>query len=160
MSSKVLVALRVAAPPERAFAVFTEDIGLWWRDNPLFRFTPRSPGVLSFEAGEGGRLVEILPGGRVFEIGRITCWAPPARLSFGWRQASFHPEQQTQVDVRFEPLGEETRITVEHHGWESVPQAHVARHHLPDLVFMRRHGEWWQALLVAYKARLSQAKGP
>ena len=80
---------------------------------------------------------------------------PPGRLAFTWRQASFAPSQQTRVEVRFERLGEETRVTVEHHGWESVPLEHVARHGFPDAVFMRRHGEWWQALLAGYRRRLS-----
>ena len=36
----------------------------------------------------------------------------------------------THVEVRFEAVGEETRVTVEHAGWDSVPAAHVARHGL------------------------------
>ena len=55
MSSKILVALRIAAPPEVVFDAFTDDIALWWRPNSLFAFTPRSPGVMAFE---DGRLVE------------------------------------------------------------------------------------------------------
>ena len=149
MSSRVLVALRVAASPERAFEAFTGEIGQWWRPNPLFAFTPRDPGMLSFEPGEGGRLIQTLPGGRIFEIGRVRVWRPPERLVFGWRQATFAPDQETEVEVRFEPVGSETRVTVEHRGWDSVPAAHVARHGFPDPVFLRRHGEWWQALLDA-----------
>src|SRR3546814_8056322 len=33
----VIVALRVAATPEAAFAVFTRDIGTWWRDRKSTR---------------------------------------------------------------------------------------------------------------------------
>lgn len=158
MSSKVLVALRIKASPSRVFEVFTADIGAWWRPNPLFSFTPRSPGVLAFE-GDGAerRLVERLPGGKLFEIGSVRVWAPGERLVFGWRQASFAPGMDTEVEVRFETVGpEETRVTVEHRGWDSVPIEHVARHHFPDGVFLRRHGEWWQALLAglaAFEAR-------
>jgi uncharacterized protein YndB with AHSA1/START domain len=153
VSSRVLVALRVKASPARAFEVFTREIGLWWKPNGLFAFTPREPGALAFESGEGGRLIETLPDGKVFEIGRIRAWEPPSRLVFGWRQASFTPEQDTEVEVRFEPVGEETRVTVEHRGWDSVPQAHVARHSFPDVIFLRRHGEWWQTLLASMKER-------
>ncbi|HEY5412547.1 MAG TPA: ATPase, partial [Caulobacteraceae bacterium] len=70
MSSRVVVALRVKTTPERAFEAFTQEIALWWRPNPLFQFTPRSPGVLAFEPGVGGRFTETLPNGKVFEIGR------------------------------------------------------------------------------------------
>jgi uncharacterized protein YndB with AHSA1/START domain len=154
VSSRVVVALRVAATPERAFQAFTAEIAAWWRPNQLFLFTPRAAGTLAFEPGEGGRFTETAADGEVFEIGRITAWQPGARLAFTWRQASFAPEQVTRVEVRFEPVGDETRVTVEHRGWETVPQDHVARHAFPDAVFLRRHGEWWQALLASLRSRL------
>jgi len=154
--SRVLVALRVAASPERAFEAFTRDIGAWWRPNGLFAFTPRDPGVIAFEPGPGGRLIETLAAGKVFEIGRIRAWEPPRRLVFDWRQASFAAGQNTEVEVRFEPLGEETRVTVEHTGWDSVPAAHAARHGFPDRIFLVRHGEWWRALLASYKSAVER----
>jgi uncharacterized protein YndB with AHSA1/START domain len=159
MSSRVLVSLRVKAAPERAFTAFVDEIGAWWRPNPLFAFTPRDPGVIAFEPGEGGRLTETLASGKVFEIGRIRAWEPPSRLVFGWRQAAFAPGQDTEVEVRFEPVGEETRVTVEHKGWDSVPATHVARHGFPNAVFLTRHAEWWQALLASYKVSLGARKG-
>ncbi len=154
MSSRVLVALRVAAAPRRAFDAFTQDIGRWWRPNALFQFTPRGPGVLSFEPGEGGRLIETLASGKVYEIGKISVWAPPSRLVFAWRQAAFAPGQETTVEVRFEAVDDETRVTVEHTGWDSVPASHVARHGFANDVFLKRHAEWWQTLLSSYKAGL------
>lgn len=154
MSSRIIVSLRVPATPARAFEVFTREIGLWWRPNAMFQFTPRSPGVLAFEGGEGGRFVETLLNGKVFEIGRIKVWSPGERLVFGWREASFGPGQDTEVEVRFEPVGGETRVTIEHRGWDTVPIEHVARHRWPDAVFLTRFGEWWRTLLWSYKARL------
>ena len=153
MTSRIVVALRVAATPERAFDVFTREIGAWWRPNALFRFTGQEAGRLAFEPGDGGRLIETGADGTIFEIGRITAWQPGARLAFTWRQASFTAGQVTDVEVRFEPVGDETRITVEHRGWETVPQDHVARHGFPDALFLRRHGEWWQALLASLRSR-------
>ena len=159
MSSKVIAALKVKATPEHTFEVFTRDIGLWWRPNALFSFTPRDPGVLAFEPpgpdGQGGRLIETRAGGKVFEIGPVRVWEPGERLVFGWRQATFAPDQATEVEVRFEAVGEETRITVEHSGWDSVPAEHVARHGFPNLLFLRRHGEWWRALLSSMQTRMS-----
>lgn len=154
MSSKVLVALRIKAAPLRVFEVFTADIGAWWKPNALFSFTPRSPGVLAFEGpseggGEGARLVERLPSGQVFEIGPVRVWAPGERLVFGWRHASFAPGMDTEVEVRFERVGDETRVTVEHRGWDTVPIEHLARHRFPDAVFLQRHAEWWRALLTS-----------
>lgn len=158
MASRVVVAVRVKATPERAFEAFTAEIGAWWRPNGLFAFTPREPGVLSFEdLGEAGRrLIETRAGGKVFEIGRVTVWEPGARLVVGWRQATFAPDMATEVEVTFEAVGDgETRVTVIHAGWDSVPQAHVARHGFPLAVFQMRHAEWWQALLKRLERHLA-----
>jgi len=160
VTSRVVVSLRVAASPQHAFDVFTSEIGAWWRPNMLFRFTPRSPGQLAFEPGPGGRFTETLANGKVFEIGRITAWEPGSRLAFTWRQATFEPGQITHVEVRFEAVGTQTRVTVEHRGWDSVPQEHVARHGFPDRFFLLRHGEWWQQLLRSYGGTvLARSKG-
>ena len=145
--SRLVVALRVPATPARAFAAFTDEIGRWWRPNGLFRFTDRPGGRLAFEPGPEGRLIETADDGTVFEIGRIEVWEPPQRLAFTWRQATFSPRQATRVEVRFEPVGEETRVCVEHSGWDGVPAQQAARHGLPLAVFQRRHAEWWQELL-------------
>ena len=150
MTSKVYVALRVKAPPERAFSAFVGEIGAWWRPNGLFQTTPRAPGVLAFEAEEGGRLTETLESGKVFEIGRILVWEPPARLVFSWRQANFPPDLHTQVEVRFEAVGGETRVSVEHRGFDQVPEG-AARHGFPDEVLLMRLAEWWRALLTSYR---------
>ena len=157
MTSSVVVALRVKAPPDRAFEVFTKEIALWWRPNVLFLTTPRKPGVLSFEGGQGGRLVETLDGGKVFEIGRITAWAPPHRLAFHWRQAMFPLDLVTEVEVTFEAIGDETRVSVDHRGFDRVPQGSAGRHGMPDAVLLKHLGEWWRVLLRSYQAALSSS---
>jgi activator of HSP90 ATPase len=161
VTSRIVVALRVKASAEQAFDVFTREIDAWWRPNATFQFTPRSPGVLAFEApsadGQGGRFTETLKNGKVFEIGKVTVWERGARLVFGWRQATFAPGQDTEVEVRFEAVGDETRVTVEHRGWDSVPATHVAKHSFPEALFLRRHGEWWQDLLEALRASVQAA---
>lgn len=159
MSSRILVSLRVPGPPERAFRIFTEEVGLWWRDNDLFRFTPRSPGVVAFDPplnGEPGRFVERLPNGKTFVVGEVSVWEAGRRLVFGWRQASFASGQHTELEISFEEVGDETRVTVQHSGWDSVPQSHVAKHGFPALLFDQRHGEWWRTLLSSLKAQLDE----
>ena len=152
----MLVALRVAASPERTFDVFTENIGEWWLPNGLFQFTTRGPGRLAFEPGPSGRLIETLSDGEEFEIGRISVWERPSRLAFHWRQASFEPHQTTEVHVHFEPVGGETRVTVEHFGWDTVPREHVARHGFPLEATQQRLAEWWQTVLGSYRHRLTE----
>ena len=152
MTSKVYVALRVKATPDRAFAAFVEEIGAWWRPSPLFQTTPR-PGRLSFEPGEHGRLIETRDGGRVFEIGRIRVWEPPHRLVFSWRQANFPIDLHTEVEVGFEAVGEETRVSVEHRGFDQAPQG-AARHGFPDEVLLLRLAEFWRMQIAAVGERL------
>jgi uncharacterized protein YndB with AHSA1/START domain len=150
MTSKVYVALRVKASPERAFAAFVDEIGAWWRPNMLFQTTPRAPGRMAFEAGEGGRLTETLANGKVFEIGCVTAWEPPERLVFSYRQANFPPGLTTEVEVRFEGVDEETRVSIEHRGFDKVP-AGAARHGFSDQVLLTRLAEWWRAHLASLR---------
>ena len=152
MTAKVYVALRVKATPERAFAVFTNEIGAWWRPSGLFQTTPRAPGRLAFEEG---RLIETLANGKVFEIGKVLAWAPPDRLVFSWHQAAFPPGLHTEVEVRFEAVGEETRVSVEHRGFDRVPAESAARHGFPDQALLARLGEFWQSQVRAVEARLT-----
>jgi uncharacterized protein YndB with AHSA1/START domain len=153
VTSKVFIALRVKATPARAFEAFTAEIGLWWRPNRLFQTTPRDPGLLAFEPGEGGRLTETLKNGKVFEIGRIRVWNPPERLVFSYRQANFPPDLHTEVEVRFEGVGEETRVSVEHRGFDQMPADSVARHRFPDQALLMRLAEWWRAHLASMAER-------
>lgn len=152
--SRVLVALRVAAPPERTFAAFTGEIGEWWRPNPLFRFTDRRSTRLAFEPDPPERLVEIGADGERFVIGPVLEWDPPRRLAFGWRQAGFADGQSTEVSVRFDPVDTGTRVTVEHFGWDTVPPEHAARHGFPLGAFQQRLAEWWQELLRSLVAQV------
>ena len=155
MTSRVLVALRVPADPARTFDAFTREIALWWQPSPLFQVTPHGDGELGFEPGVGGRLVTRLADGATFEIGRVSVWEPGRRLVFAWRQASFSPEQSTEVEVLFEAVGDETRVSIEHRAWDTIPQHHAARHGFPEPVTLQRVADWWRPSLGALRARLA-----
>jgi uncharacterized protein YndB with AHSA1/START domain len=155
MTSRVLVALRIAAPPGRVFDAFTAEIGQWWRPNALFPSSDRQPGRLAMQPGVGGRVTETLDDGQVVEIGRILIWEPPRRLVFTWRPTSFGPDQETEVRVGFEPVNEGSRVVVEHLGWDSIPPEHAARHGFPLFAFQQRLAEWWRDLLASLADRSS-----
>jgi len=57
--------------------------------------------------------------------------------------------QSTYLDVRFEAIGNETRVTVEHRGWDKIPQGHVARHGVELVLFQRRQVDHWRMLLAS-----------
>ncbi len=160
MTSKVFLAIRVPSDPARAFDAFTGEIAAWWRPDDLFRITSRGDGRLAFEPGAGGRLYTTFEDGEEFEIGRISVWEPGSRLVFAWRQASFAPEQSTEVEVRFEPVGDETRVSIEHRAWDTIPQRHAARHGFPEQATLARAADWWRVSLAAFRLRLAARSGP
>jgi uncharacterized protein YndB with AHSA1/START domain len=151
MTSKVFLALRVPADPMRAFEVFTQEIALWWQPSGLFQVSAAGDGRLAFEPGVGGRLVTSFSDGSTFEIGRISVWEPGKRLVFAWRQASFSPEQATEVEVGFEAVGDETRVSIEHRAWDTIPRRHVARHGFPEEATLQRCSDWWRSSLYALR---------
>lgn len=148
--SRVLVAVRVDVSADRAFEAFTAQIAAWWRPNMLFQFTPNRVGTLAFDGGPGGRLVERYDDGTQFVIGDVRVWDPPAKLIVGWRQDGFPPDVDTELHVSFEQLdgpSVQTRVTVEHYGWDRLPAENVVRHGFPLEVFSLRFAQWWQRQL-------------
>ena len=51
-------------------------------------------------------------------------------------------------------MGKDTRVTLTHRGWDTIPQEHVARHGFPLSATQMRLAEYWRAQLVS----LSQAR--
>ncbi len=152
-ASRVLVALRVPVPAARAFSAFTDQIGDWWKPNGLFQLGDGRDGTLAFEPGPEGRLVETYADGTSFVVGHILAWEPPRRLVLSWRQASFAPDQETELHVRFDDVDDpaagavQTRVVVEHFGWDRIPREHAARHGMPLATFQIRFAQWWETLL-------------
>jgi uncharacterized protein YndB with AHSA1/START domain len=158
----VTVTTRVALDPATAFAVFTEEVDAWWRHGPRFRPGHGRKGVMRFEPGVGGRLLEIYDESRddAFELGRVTVWEPGALLVFDFRARNFAPGQITQVEIRFEPEAGGTRITLEHRGWAGIPADHPARHGLEGAAFTAMMGLFWADLLVAARAYAEKSHPP
>jgi len=117
----VTAAVEVAVDPATAFQVFTEEIGRWWRPGPINWNDSRAAVGMRIEPGVGGRWIEVYDEatGEGFECGRITVWEPGRRLVFLYRDAGRQIDD-TEVEVRFQPIEGGTRVTLEHRGWEKV----------------------------------------
>ena len=154
----VTVTAIVEVDPETAFRIFTEEVDLWWKRGPRFRFRPGQDGTLRFEPGEGGRFVEIYDevSGDAYEIGRILSWEPGKRLLFECKARKFERHQVTVVEVQFESTDGGTRVTVNHRGWDAIPADHPARRGMVGEAFEGMMGLWWADQLVMLKSR---AKG-
>lgn len=131
----------VAARPERAFEVFTDQIGTWW---PLA--THSVFGVAGHVAFEGGRLLERL-GDEVSEWGEVLDWDPPSLLRLTWRPGN-PVEQATEVTVRFHAEGDGTRVELVHTGWER---------HAHGVAAAENYGEGWPLVLGAFAHELTAA---
>lgn len=150
---RVCVSVTVDADPATAFTIFTEETDLWWRRGPRYRIAGRNPGVLKFEPGAGGRLIECFDS-QEFTTGTITCWEPPNLLEFEWRAVNFAPGESTQVQIRFEAVPTGTRVTILHTGWASLRPDHPVRHGQPVPAFIRTMGMWWGDLLTSFRERV------
>ncbi len=151
---RVCVTTVVAVEPALAFSIFTEEIGTWWKPRIRNLFRKDRTGVMKFEPGPGGRLLEFYPDAPddPFEIGRVLTWIAGERLVFEWRQAGFGPGEVTQVDIRFEAVGNGTRITLEHSGWDSIPACHPSRHGATGGAFVALMGIRWGDQLTFFRA--------
>ena len=67
---------------------------------------------LRLDPGPSGRVVE-----RGIEVGHVLSWHPGKRILIEWRQADWKPDELTRVEIRFEPVKDGTRMTLEHHDW-------------------------------------------
>ena len=130
-ATAVSTSIVVDAPVERAFAVYTEDIGSWWpREHHIIQ-APLSHMV--FEPREGGCVYDVGTDGSECRWARVLAYEPPHRVVFSWDislqwQLETDPAKTSEVEVRFIPEGTaRTRVELEH------------RH-------LDRHGEGWEGM--------------
>ena len=97
--------VEVAADPGRAFAAFTEEIDAWWVRGAINFFDAARAIEMRIEPGVEGRVLEVYEGDAL-ELGRITVWEPGTRLTY---RSSV---DDSEIDVRFEPVDSGTRVTV------------------------------------------------
>lgn len=109
----VLRAARVPCGPEAAFVAFTERIGAWWPLPTHGIYGERAGGV----AFADGRLVERSVDGEECVWGEVVVWEPPHRVVVTWHPGE-DPDAASEVEVRFSPDGDGTRVELEHRGWE------------------------------------------
>lgn len=121
----IIRTLIVAAPPERAFEVFTAEMGRWWKGDYHLGRKPFVDVVV--EARAGGRWYERDADGAECTWGRVLAWQPPVRLVLVWQISAdwtYDPDLVTEVEVRFTRVSGPdaavtTRVDVEHRGLEA-----------------------------------------
>jgi uncharacterized protein YndB with AHSA1/START domain len=127
----VRVHVTVAAPVERAFAVFTEQCDRWWP--PTYRLGPTQASPILIEPYVGGRWYEDPAEGEQADWGKVLEWDPPRRLVLSWQitpEFTSAPDEQraSRVEVDFTPAGSaQTDVTLLH-------------------TELERHGEQWEIM--------------
>ncbi|MFT3922161.1 MAG: SRPBCC domain-containing protein [Myxococcales bacterium] len=142
----------VDVSPADAFQVFTEEVDLWWRREPRFR-GGGADSQIHFEQDQRGRRLVETSGGDSFELGRVLTWEPGKRLVLTYRLRNFAPEEFTELEVRFEPQHQGTRVILEHRGWERLGKHHPARKGLSGEALSSMLGLQWGDLATSYRVR-------
>jgi uncharacterized protein YndB with AHSA1/START domain len=132
--SSIRTSIVVHAPIERAFSVFTDDIGSWW--SPDHHILQAELAEMVFEPREGGHVYDRGVDGSECRWARVLAYEPPSRLVISWDinaqwQLETDVERTSEVEVRFvaEAL-DRTRVELEHRnidrhgeGWERIRDA-------------------------------------
>ncbi len=153
------VTVTVAAPPDLAFRLFTEEVNLWWRTGVRYRALSKHGSVVHIEGKVGGKMFETAEtarGPRVVETGHVLVWEPPRRLVLAWRAVNFAPDEKTEVEVLFEPTATGTQVTVKHRGWSTIRPDHPVRHGADVPAFIRTMGLWWGDLMTSLREHIAK----
>jgi len=159
--TRVRALTTVPLPPDEAFALFTEEVDRWWRRGPRFRAElDGKEGVLRFEPGVGGRLLEVYDAAadEAFELGRILAWEPAKRLVFQIGGRDFASDEWTEVEIRFERVERGTRVSIDHYGFDALGTDHGVWHGQDRDAFIGSMGLWWGDLLVSLRAAGSRIR--
>lgn len=115
----------VRCPPERAFRVFTEEIGSWWPIETHSRAASDFEGEgvkverVEFQTKVGGQVLEHMSNGETLPWGELISWDPPRSFALAWKPHG-RPTPPTEVEVRFTARGDHTLVELEHRAWERL----------------------------------------
>lgn len=124
----IVKTLTVPLTPERAFRLFTEEMGDWWPldSHSIAAQTGQGPAVkVTVTPEENGAVFETLPDGSTAPWGRVTDWQPGAAFGMTWHVG--RPEAEaTHVRVAFDVVADGTQVTLVHDGWPVLGEAAIA----------------------------------
>lgn len=117
MVAPVVKSVTVDCTVERAFTVFTREVGTWWPTDK-HSLHPGEVEQVVWEEVEGGAVYELATNGERAQWATVLRWEPPHRLVIAWQ---VNPDRLgTEVEVRFTDENGRTRIDLEHRGFDAV----------------------------------------
>ncbi|WP_020176052.1 SRPBCC family protein [Methyloferula stellata] len=121
----VRITIKVKAPIDHAFEVFTAGLTRWWPANHGIGNRPIEKVLM--EPRLGGRWLEFAEDGTQTVVATIIHWEPPHRVVLLWQvNAQWKPDaaMKSEVDVRFTPDGADvTNVELVHHKFETLGAA-------------------------------------
>lgn len=136
--------ITVNAPPERAFAVFTERMDTWWPRT--YKIGVADLDKVVVEPREGGRWYERGVDGSECAWGEVLTYDPPNRIVLTWAIAGdWQPDDggASEIEVTFTPTAEGTHVTLEHRHFERLRLGEAMREQVGG-------DGGWGGLLVRY----------
>jgi len=137
--------ITVKAAPERAFDVFTANMGRWWLRTHSIGAAPLQDVVI--EPRAGGRWYEQGEDGSQCEWGKVLAWEPPRRVLLAWQIGGdwkYDATLITEVEVNFIADADGTRVELEHRHLERMGAAAEAARQAVD------SPSGWSGLLAAF----------
>ncbi|HKP18811.1 MAG TPA: SRPBCC domain-containing protein [Gaiellaceae bacterium] len=137
--------LVVKCSPERAFEVFTREIGSWW---PMRSHLRQEIVAVVVEERVDGRVFERLSDGSEDDWGSVLVWEPPSRFAMSWYAGP--DATRTELEVRFSADEQGTRVELEHHGWHVLGAGAEASR--------RAHDRGWDDVLRYYERHVNERR--
>jgi uncharacterized protein YndB with AHSA1/START domain len=139
--------------PDDAFHVFTQEMGSWWPLQALSMAEDTEGRIKAesvvFEEREGGRVYEVMSDGTEGMWATVLAWDPLRRLVLAWKP-NLTDNPPTELEVTFTADGEDTRVDLEHRGWERLGAlAEEAR---------SGYGENWNGVLALFVGAAEQGR--
>ena len=148
--------IRVKAPQDIAWRVFTEQMGTWW---PLAAYKIGKANAVDavIEPRIGGRWYERGEDGSTCDWGSVLAWEPNARLLLSWdidANFQYDPELKTEIEVRFIAEADGfTRVELEHRRLDRFGARREEMRNVFD-----KTGDWGQ-LLAAFAQKAESSNG-
>jgi len=133
-ATSVSTSVEVNAPIERAFHVFTAEIGTWWDEDKHILQAPLAEMI--FEPRVGGNIIDRGVDGSECRWARVLAYEPPHRVCFSWDintrwQIETDPAKCSDIEITFtETAPHRSRVVLTHRhldrhgeGWESMRDA-------------------------------------
>jgi len=148
--------VKVQAPQELAWQVFTQQMGTWW---PLavYKIGKAKAVDAIIEPRVGGRWYERGEDGNTCDWGHVVVWKPSSRLVLSWdinADFQYDPALQTEIEVCFiaEKDGS-TRVELEHRRLDRYGDRRDEMRTIYD-----KSGDWGQLLALFAQTAETSAK--